>query len=318
MENQMIRTDIHRPSEITPEDYTFVAFSPVWRNNAEMGIMEQCAVIKEQREIISNHMTRTGGTWSHHQHAGSCHICGAWAIYTVVFYHAKTNTYIKTGADCADKLDMSYGDMNLFRKAIYSYREAKAGIQKAEKFLANNDLLRAWEIRDELAAHSLVMTARYLAEFKPNPSRDKEWESLRRASDARWSGAITIADIVSKLIKYGSISDAQVNLLRVKVQRHDNYEARQQKFAAEREAAAPCPKGRVKVSGTVLKVAAYDNQFGTTMKMTVKAQEGFMVFVSVPSSIPVPERGAVVSFVATIIPSDNDPKFGFGKRPVAA
>jgi hypothetical protein len=162
------------------------------------------------------------------------------------------------------------------------------------------------------------MTARWVAEFVDHPSRDDEWQVIRKASDARWSDAFVISDIVGKLIKYGSISDAQVNLLRIKVQRHDNYEARQQKFAAEREAAAPCPKGRVKVSGTVLKVAAYDSQFGTTMKMTVKAQEGFVVFVSVPSSIPVPERGSAVNFVATITPSDNDPKFGFGKRPVAA
>jgi hypothetical protein len=314
----MIRTDIHRPSEITPEDYEFVAFSPVWRNDAEMGIMEQCAVIKEQKDIIRRHMDRTGGNYSRHEHGGSCHICGAWAIYTVVFYHAKTNTYIKTGSDCANKMDLSYGDMNLFRKAIYNYREAKAGIQKAEKFLANHDLLRSWEIREELQAHSLVMAARFVAEFESHPERDQEWYSIVRASNTRWQDAMTIADVIGKLIKYGSISDAQVNLLRVKVQRHDNYEARQKKFAAEREAAAPCPKGRVKVSGTVLKVAAYDSQFGTTMKMTVKAHEGFMVFVSVPSSIPVPDRGATVSFVATITPSDNDPKFGFGKRPVAA
>lgn len=65
-------------------------------------------------------------------------------------------------------------------------------------------------------------------------------------------------------------------------------------------------------------MAEYDSQFGTTWKMTVKADEGFCVFVSVPSSIEVPKRGDRVAFKATVTPSDRDPKFGFGKRPVAA
>lgn len=302
-----MRTDIHRPSVIVPEDYQFVAFE-----HQKIEGFGDCAAILANREIIRQHMDMTGGNYSGHSHGGNCHVCGAWAIYTILYYHAKTNTYIRTGMDCANKMDMSYGDMNAFRRAIADHRFAKAGIKKAEKILMNNDLLRVLEIAEEFEVARL-------AEQEAFHARGDEPDYRRAdAFNRRWQDAMVVLDIYRKLVKYGSISDAQVNLLRIKVQRHDNYEARQAKFAAERESAAPCPTGRVEVTGTVVKVAQYDSQFGTTWKMTVKAQQGFMVFVSVPSSIPVPERGATVSFKATITPSDNDPKFGFGKRPVAA
>jgi hypothetical protein len=313
-----MRQDTHKPSSIIPEDYQFVAFVPVWRNNSDMGIMEQCAVIKENREIIREHMERTGGNYSQHEHGGSCHVCGAWAVYMVVYYHAKTNTYIKTGMDCANKLDMSYGDMNAFRKAVYAYREAKAGIRKAEKFMADNDLLRAMEIIQEHAADRIAQQ-QFFTDNEANPSMDEEVRRRGMELNRRGQDAMVIEDVFLKLVKYGSISDKQVGLVRIKVQRHDGFEARQRQFDQEREAAQPCPTGRVKVTGTILKLAEYDSQFGTTLKMTVKAAEGFMVFVSVPSALAnTVARGQEISFVATLTPSDRDPKFGFGKRPIAA
>lgn len=289
-----MRQDIHRPSEIIPEDYHFVAFE-----HLKVEGFGDCAFVLYQRELIRAHMAATGGTYSHHEHGGNCMVCGAWAVYTVLFYHAKTNTYVRTGQDCANKMEMSYGDMNAFRRQVYDHRLAKAGVRKAEAFMADHDLLRVLEIVQEHA--------------KARLDQEQEYDGRRRWQDAR-----VIEDIFTKLVKYGSISDAQVGLLRIKVQRHDGYEARQRQFAVEREAAQPCPTGRIKVTGSILKLAEYDSQFGTTLKMTVKATEGFLVFVSVPSALAnTVARGQEVSFVATLTPSDRDPKFGFGKRPVA-
>jgi hypothetical protein len=50
--------------------------------------------------------------------------------------------------------------------------------------------------------------------------------------------------------------------------------------------------------------------------MTIKATEGYIVWVTVPSGMEA-LRGALVSFKATLTPSDTDPKFAFGKRPMA-
>jgi hypothetical protein len=49
-------------------------------------------------------------------------------------------------------------------------------------------------------------------------------------------------------------------------------------------------------------------------KMTVKADEGFIVSVTMPSGMTA-QHGDKVAFKATLTPSDNDPKFAFGKRP---
>lgn len=290
----MERIDPHRPSAINPEEYQFVAFE-----HLKIEAFGDCSDVLANREIIRSHMAHTGGTYSNHEHGGNCMVCGAWAIYTILFYHPKTNSYVRTGGDCAQKMDLSCGDLNLFRKQVTDYRQARAGLHKAEATLNDLGLIRAWEIREE------YLEASKTADLNP------------REFGYRWAAAATIDDITSKLIKYGSISEAQVAFLRKLVDRHDGFEARQQKIDAEREAAAPCPTGRVRVTGTVLGLKQVGTQFGVVTKMTVKAREGFVVWVTVPASL-VADRGQEVSFTATLTPSNDDPKFGFGKRPVAA
>jgi len=54
------RNDIHRPSEIIPSDYQYVA---VWTMNIQgMGDAE---FIRREREIVKAHMERTGGKLVH-------------------------------------------------------------------------------------------------------------------------------------------------------------------------------------------------------------------------------------------------------------
>ena len=88
---------------------------------------------------------------------------------------------------------------------------------------------------------------------------------------------------------------------------------------AEKAAAKPCPRGRVKVEGTVVKVEQRTNpahkNWGTRTVMAVKSVDGWCVWGSVPSGIIV-EKDCKVVFVATVEPSENDNKFGFFRRPV--
>ncbi len=53
---------------------------------------------------------------------------------------------------------------------------------------------------------------------------------------------------------------------------------------------------------------------GTHYKMIVKAAESLMVWSTLPAGAP-SERGASITFKATIKPSTTDPKFGFASRP---
>lgn len=54
------------------------------------------------------------------------------------------------------------------------------------------------------------------------------------------------------------------------------------------------------------------------MKALIKTVEGWKVWGTLPAAIDDVERGTKVQFDAKVTPSDDDPKFGFFKRPTKA
>lgn len=291
------RTDVHRPSAIIPADYEFVAFSHVKFED----LSGSAAFVRIERERLAKHMEATGGHYSQHAHGGNCHVCGAHCIYTAVFHHKPTNTYIKTGLDCTDKLDDSI-DGSEFRSRVSKGLEAVAGKRKAEATLTEAGLAAAWAI---------------YADDKWNPD-----EPNGSAAYKVWQDTRTIRDMVGKLVKYGSLSDKQINFLRILTDRVANAAERQARFAAQSAAAAPLPatEERTLVEGEVVSVKAADARFPAMgRKMVVRHPTGWKVYGRVPASID--EDGLVgkrVRFVAAIKASDRDPKFGFFSRPTKA
>jgi len=80
----------------------------------------------------------------------------------------------------------------------------------------------------------------------------------------------------------------------------------------------PCPSGRVEITGQVLKIELRPTDFGMTLKMAVRDDRGFAVWLTCPIAINRAERGDRVQFTASIQPSKDDTMFGFGKRPAKA
>jgi hypothetical protein len=83
----------------------------------------------------------------------------------------------------------------------------------------------------------------------------------------------------------------------------------------------PTGKDR-RVEGEVLGMKWRDSQYGSTLKMRVKTDEGWTVWGTVPSrwhDNPDEEEnlhpGDRVAFYAEVTASDDDPSFGFFKRP---
>ncbi len=319
------RTDIHRPSAIDPDAYEFIGVE--YQKTEDIG---ELMMLAEERKRIRAHMARTGGNYSRHRHGGNCHVCGAHCIYTALFYHPETNVYIRTGFDCADKMHM--GDERLFRAfkaAIHDARERKAGKHKAQAVLSDAGLSRAWELY-EMSYHSNDLPSLVAIGAVTDRGEGSEYGRYVNSEELN-----TLTDIVGKLITYGSISEAQERFLGKLVYRIDHKAEVLAEREAERQAAADCPTGRVKISGTVLKVETRDTAYGLQVKMTVKADGGFIVWGTVPSSLELIEvereedgdtwteqraleRGDKVEFTATITPSDRDAKFGFFKRPAKA
>ena len=200
----MTRTDAHRPSAIRPEDYEFVAIFQHDLDAVEAGWLQAQA----QADFNSHMSCHPGARFSSHEHGGVCMVCGnANALTTAIFYHAQSNAYVRMGQDCASKMDM--GIDGIFRRAqkeADALRLARAGKLKAQAVLREANLEQAWAISQETD------------------------EQVRRGY--RYEEA-TICDIVIKLIKYGSISEAQTGFVRkllgqidARAQRQADYMAR--------------------------------------------------------------------------------------------
>lgn len=283
----MKRTDCHKPSSINPEDYEYVAQEFYPRDHFEM----LSPLVESERARIRAHMERTGGDYSRHEHGGNCMVCGnANAIYTVLFYHAKSNTYVRMGQDCAEKCDMGdAGAFRAFKQGVDDFNMLQKGKRKAEAILRADGLERAWAI--------------YNVESKLKYGRPYAEEA--------------IDDIVSKLIRYGSISDNATKLIRTLLEKIDGRAEAEAKRKMEKEAAAPCPSGRVKITGEIVSVKDVETDFGTTTKIVVKTPDGWCCYGTMPAGLGV-NMGDSVEFTATLAPSDKDPKFGFYKRPAKA
>jgi hypothetical protein len=245
-------------------------------------------------------MERTGGTYSNHEHGGNCHVCGAHCLYTALFYHEPTNTYIRTGFDCAEKLDM--GDARLFRSARSAVKEArhlKAGKRKAEITLTDAGCPDVWRVFN--------WTKEQYADSGMNPAG--EWCYT------------TLCDIVGKLVKYGSLSEKQMAFVKSLANECMNFKAikaeKERKLAEERANSEPCPTGRVVITGEIVSSKAVESYYGTQYKMLVKDDRGFKVWGTVPSAI-CGTKGNRVEFTATVEPSKDDEYFGFYKRPTKA
>jgi hypothetical protein len=277
------RTDTHRPSAIDPTEYEFVALEYTGPNFGDI----EAAIASKQH--FFEHMKRTGGRFAGHEHGGTCMVCGAHALYTARFYHTRTNSYITTGLDCAEKLDM--GDaitFRNFRKQIEAGREAAAGRAKAQRILADEGLEWAWTV--------------YTAPADQLP--------IDRNGGIQYEER-TIINIVGKLVRYGSISEGQVKFLGALLTRIGERAARD-----ATRVDVPDTTERVTIEGTVLTLKTVETDFGSAVKMLIEHESGFKLYGTVPSDLLCEGlKGSVVSFVARIQRSKDDPKFGFFSRP---
>jgi len=315
------RTDIHCPSRIQPQDYEFVTVVDIRPDDDPIAAAMLQA---EVRENFRRFLKATGATISNHEHGGTCHICGANAVYMVAWHHIPTNEVILVGYDCTEKMFDGYGkdfaeidgQLVALRKSAARCRSNLAGKAKCQALLTDEGLTRAWDLSVAAAAD-------------PDVWQDS---NLLRVDALR-----TICDIVRTIIRNGYLSDAQIGYLRKLITQHDNAAAVQAERDAVDAARADCPEGRIVITGKVLTLRGEVTAFGHVVKMLVEDESGFKVWGTVPSNIvddlcdrsPAMMRmdldfdGKVgfggnnprVQFTATITRSDKDTKFGFFKRP---
>lgn len=207
-----------------------------------------------------------------------CQHCGATYNYGAVYKHNKGDV-INVGHICAETHfsypDRAALDLDILKKQVAQAREAEKLVNTIQEFLDTN------------------------------PGLGEALETNHHIS----------ADLKAKLGQWGSLSPKQVELV-FKLQKQVADKAVAEAAKGPR---ADCPKGRVQVTGTVLSTKVVEGQFGTQIKCLVEDDSLFKVWGTAPASLLAITdqglRGCRVTFSGELEPSQDDPKFGFFKRP---
>jgi hypothetical protein len=218
--------------------------------------------------------------------SGQCGHCGVRIRYAALMVRDDVQEFIWVGEQCLDNRFSieTASDFQRLRKEAKLHAERATKAERLATFL--NDYPEMAKLEGYAGDHAIL-------------------DDLHRSLNAH-------AVLSEKQIALAVKLMAQADENRIKKADRD----------ADREAllasGVRAPEGRVDVVGTVVGLKwTEDYGYGSTLKMTVKTDAGWLVWVSVPSSID-PERGDRVAFTASVTPSDTDVLFSFGKRPTKA
>lgn len=139
--------------------------------------------------------------------------------------------------------------------------------------------------------------------------------------------------VLNAYYNYGKLTAGQCEAVRKCIAREAEWKAQREqkkaewaaKDAAEKALAQEVPEGRVVITGQILSTKWYESDYGSQLKCVIKDDRGFKVYGSVPNAIvdyayseEIDLKGKQITLTATVSPSDDDPKFGFFKRPAKA
>jgi len=332
------RTDIHAPSRINPAEYFCIG----WEYLGQCSDPFEAIAYAEERKRIREHMQDNGWTWSHHEHGGTCGICGASAMYLAIFVHKPTGRVIRVGETCANKMELA--DKGMFKTAHHALeigREYATGRKRCQQALGEYGLaeLVDWFYGPENAPrkHGGGEVDGLIPPAFTGSNSDEEairaWQQAKREwyignrktygkafDDVCWSKD-TLNDMLHKLSRYGDWSEKQQTFARKLWDRISNWKAwateQKAQHDAEVAAAANAPSGRAVITGTVLSKQLRESAYGSTWKLLIQDDSGWKGWTTEPSGLNC-DKGDRITLTADWTPSDDDPKFAFGKRPTRA
>lgn len=323
------RTDIHRPAVFNPADYEAIDYldnqRPQWvepafppsmpldiRRDITRSLYEryqEYVVTWEQRILEHFPDWQTGG--DDHSSIFQCNHCGTPIRWVVVVRHAPSGKNLAIGEQCADNR------LGLTRDQF----AAKFIKDKAARDAA---ALERERIRTEFQAANPDVVA-FLAGVST------EWDS----KDPEF-----LQSVKQQLDKKGELSEGQVAAVQKFIASRQAKEEKRQAETALLADVAPITEGRRQITGEIVSTKFQDSDFGDTLKMLVREDDGNKVWGTVPQNLQDMTRGthwfdekgmsqftpAVVgelkghrvTFKATITASKDDPHFGFFKRPTGA
>ena len=298
------RTDIHRPSapDFDPQDYTLfgvydlgrkmkvidsIEFIPpsIWIEHSHM----EPSPFAIETEALESHgwstdiITNANGKERDSVHARQCAHCGQRLKYGALLTNDSEKSLIVIGEDC---LDNRFDNVTAFEfKQLREDAKAKAAATRSME--------------------------RKNTALKENPGLADGYDSTNSF----------VQDVMRRFDRKGEITERQLAAVLKVIERDAERAERQAQWATEAELAADAPTGKVTVTGEILSLKSQETMYGSTLKMIVKTEDGWKLWVTVPTSIMGTDEGLLnktVTLTATVTPSDRDPKFAFGKRPTKA
>jgi hypothetical protein len=276
------RFDAHSPTNFNPEDYEFlVAFDNGGTEESNLGYMADNGIDQDVDALLAELETAGQEGRVAYGDAARCDHCGARIRYVGLFRHLPTGDVIAVGQTCAEGR-MTY-DKSTF------------------------DRLRKQAQLDRAAQRILIAWNAFKAE-RP----EVEWDVLDESDND------FIADVLRRGRRNGEISERQLEAI-IEAHKRDLIYAAER---AEREANAlpptPVPTGNsMTIIGSILGCKYVENDYGGSYKMLVEVEHDggiYKIWGTVPRAIE-PDCGARVQFVANVERSQDDPSFGFFKRP---
>ena len=271
------RTDIHRPSA--------PGFDPeAYELRGVFDWHPEDGDFRDFFKYLKPALLADGYRLAPHASISQCGHCGSFIRYAAVMAHAPSMEYIVVGEDClANRFEaLTASEFQRLRKDATLNRQRSKLADQRSTFIEANPVIGG------IPAH--------LEEFGYNDF---------------------LADINRRFQKYANLSEKQVAAVQSSIERDVEWAARRAKDTAEAALAPDVSEGKQAIKGEVVSVKWQDSDFGSTMKMVVRVEQGWKVWGTVPRAIDV-KVGDTVTFTATVTRSDRDPKFGFFKRPTKA
>jgi len=276
----MTRTDVHAPSSVDFDPELYVCYGV--QDNDELNIQD--------REILNSLLERG---YKRASSSRQCGHCGSRMRYAALMVREDVREFIYVGETCL-------GNRFELTKTAFQQLRAEAKL--------NRDRATVKELREALIAQYPDLIARMAEIAKKQDVTHTEF---------------FIADVYERFQRTGKLTEKQIAAVEKALVRYDERMVRLAQRDADKAkllaAGVRVPEGKVTVVGEIVSIKWKDSDFGGSYKMTVRSDEGWAVWLTLPSALEYADAvaGDRVSFNCTITASD-DVTFGFGKRPTKA
>lgn len=235
--------------------------------------------------------------------AHACHRCGGSGIYSQ--YHG---VCYQCGGDGKGKLE---------HRRLYTQAQAEKLVARKEKARITREKKKAAELAARKADSRSALNTDITEEFKQLLGKAKQTAGLTDPNEFIQRQITKLASILESGEEWGwsenrrnAVESIFENILKLR--------ANQKRADIAREDRSEwITEGRQVIEGEVVSCKEKESEWGVAWKLVIT--DGIRKYYgTLPRALDIPERGTTIKIKGTVTRANDDPLFGFFKRPVAA